>query len=211
MFAIELILCIMPTGVAGYFRKLLFVLITSLVCLIGLCEFSLYAQDNPYGIDNDCFEQFWLTERKIGSIDFASSLNELMSMSVKSSDRKALTLAYVLKLRDAIDRKDEVDVDESLSGLLVTAESAELSQYYYHGYVLAASFYNNIGMTTKSLALAQEMETVSKMNADVYGRWSSDRCLASLYIARHNNKAAREYLLEAIDIFRSTKSHILSN
>ncbi|MCR5408318.1 MAG: hypothetical protein K6E61_04350 [Bacteroidales bacterium] len=68
--------------------------LTTLV-LLAAALFSLDAQENPYGIDQECHNLLEEVMHLEGKIGFDSANSELLSKAIEKGDTKAQTIYYV--------------------------------------------------------------------------------------------------------------------
>lgn len=87
-------------------RKILIMAVAVLLASIGL-----KAQNNPYKIDDTCYEYMCKADALIGKEGFEQANEALLKAAEAASDTKALVLYYVEKLRDICTRRVSPDTD----------------------------------------------------------------------------------------------------
>ena len=94
-------------------------LIVAVAVLLG--SIGLQAQNNPYQIDDTCYEHMNRADALVGKEGFEEANEGLLKAAVAASDNKALVLYYVEKLRNSCLRKGASVAD-------VLAALAELTE-----------------------------------------------------------------------------------
>lgn len=177
-------------------------------------------QNNPYGIDDTCFEYFQLAESLVGdtttdAFEFANSA--LLKRAQEKGDEKARALHYVCKLkrtiRFAMEMKDKEaandKVDQQRAETCAIAKETGYMQYYYYSFSLCQNYYINTQQEVHAQALLQNMMEISTKNGDEYGIWESNGYIATLYQRQNDLLNARKHLLRVLDIYENTSDEAI--
>ena len=167
------------------------------------------AQNNPYGIDDECFVLFQRAETMAGFVSdekFNAVNDSLMHTALAKKDDKAQVLYYVERLKH-LNRsleKDETRILKAFEELKTISLSHGYKQYFYYAYELVQNFYYNSGRPNTAIELLQEMQGYAIDHNDPYGMWYSARYLAALYLSLGDNVSAKRYILESIRVYNET-------
>ncbi len=176
--------------------------------LFALLSVIPMAADNPYEIDEACYQLMMKAEGAINTPEFAALNEQFRNLSRQKGDKKAETLSYVLEMRDLTRRPSSPEndraVDEAQQRLMASARQNGYSQYDYFAYQLAINYYHNKGQAVRMVALANEMREKALAEHSEYGLWQGDSYLAKLYIAQNDYLTAKEYILRAIQTWETT-------
>ncbi|MBO6247474.1 MAG: hypothetical protein J6N54_01525, partial [Bacteroidales bacterium] len=179
-----------------------------LALLVLALPMKAAAQNNAYSIDDECYTYFRQAEGLVGKPGFQEANNQLLKLARLKGDTKAETLYYVEELKNITKfpstPENDAKVDEAHTRLKQVAKQFGLSQYYYYAYQLAETYYYNNDKVSKSFALAQEMHQQAVADNDEYGIWCGDKYLASIYIDQDDFVSAKEFILDAINVFHNT-------
>ena len=183
------------------------------IILFLAAALSLYAQDNPYGIDDDCYACLREAESLEGKVGFDRANAALLSKSVEKGDTKAQTLYYVERLKNAIallkdkettTQQQDDEILKYMEDLKRVASDLGLSQYYYYAYDLAQGYFYSHGKLVHTMELVQDMREQAIARKEPYGIWMGNRYLISLYIAQNDYISAKKYIKEAIQVYETT-------
>lgn len=191
-----------------------------IVALLAVAFHSAPAQNNPYAIDDVCFEYFRMSESLVDDLSndaFEIANDALLRRAQEIGDHKARTIYWVgqLKRTSRVARRMEdriagnMMVDKALQDLLTVARETGYSQYLYYGYELSQNYYINTRQEIRAQKLLQEMMDVATKNQDEYGLWQGQRYLAALYQRQNDLLNARQYLRRVIDTYTTTSSDII--
>jgi len=178
----------------------------------------LAAQNNPYEIDDVCYEYLQRGELTVDNLDtdeFEQVNARLLEQAIVRHDEKARTLYYVFALRRQC-RKGEAAppeqrkeanqaVDEAFNILKTVARETGLTQYYYYSYDLTQSYYFSSGQVSKAFTLLNVMLQDSEQENDEYGLWQALRFLAQVYQQQSDLMNTRRYLKQCIELYNTTK------
>lgn len=175
-------------------KKLLSFLIT-LPCALLM----LHAQNNAYGIDDQCYNLFRETEALLGKEGFEQANEALMAEARKKGDTKAETLYYVEQMKNftqskrlkPVTEEDDAHLGELMEALKQNALKNGYSQYYYYAYEMAQTYFYNHDKFYRTMELAQEMQAYAAQKGDEYGLWMGTRYLVSLYVAQNDYLSAK--------------------
>lgn len=178
------------------------------------------AQNNPYAIDDECYEYFLLTESLVNDISseaFEYANDALLKRATEVGDEKARTLYYVGKLkresrlsramddRGAANARMELQLKETTSIALETG----YMQYFYYAYSLCQNYYVNTQQEVRAMTLLQDMLDIATRRGDEYGIWQSHGYLAAMYQLQNDLLNARKHLRMAVGIFDSSEDKTL--
>ena len=181
----------------------------SLLIALTVSAISASAQNNAYGIDNECYVLFQRAEALSGTTDenlFNLINDSLLHTALAKNDRKAQVLYYVERLKHAtrMTPKDETRILKAFEELKTISLSAGYKQYFYYAYELVQNYYYNSEKTITAIELLQEMQAFALENSDAYGIWSSSRYLVSVYLALNDYVSAKKYILQSIKVYNET-------
>ena len=181
----------------------------SLFFVLAVAGISASAQNNAYGIDDECYVLFLRTEAISGTTDeelFNQINDSLLHTALSKNDRKAQVLYYVERLKQATNTnpKDETRILKAFDELKTMALSYNYRQYFYYAYELVQNYYYNSGQNITTIELLQEMQSFALEHSDAYGIWFSSRYLVSVYLALNDYVSARKYILQAIKVHNET-------
>ena len=163
------------------------------VILLLSAFLPLAAQNNPYEIDDICYESLQRAEQTVDDLntdEFEQANARLLELAIVRHDEKARTLYYVFALR-RLCRKGEVAtpeqrkqandaVDHAFNVLLDVSRETGLTQYYYYSYDLTQNYYFGTGQISTAFTLLNKMLEDSEQENDEYGQY--DRALISIAI-----------------------------
>ena len=181
----------------------------SLFLTLAVWGVSASAQNNAYGIDDECYILFQRIEAISGTTDeelFNQINDSLLHTALAKNDRKAQVLYYVERLKQATRTtpKDETRILKAFEELKTIALANNYRQYFYYAYELLQNYYYNSGKTITTLELLQEMQAFALEKSDAYGIWASSRYLVAVYLALNDYVSAKKYILQAIKVHNET-------
>jgi len=166
------------------------------------------AQNNAYGIDDECYALFLRAESLSGAVSdeqFNQVNDSLLHTALAKSDKKAQVLYYVERFKHIIRSKgDENLILKSFEELKTISLSYGYKQYFYYAYELLQNYYYNSGRANTAIELLQEMQAVALEQSDAYGLWYSSRYMVALYLAMNDYVSAKKYILQAIKVYDET-------
>ena len=167
------------------------------------------AQNNPYGIDDECYALFQKAENLAGVVsdeEFNLVNDSLLQTALAKGDNKAEVIHYVERLKHLKSGpfSNEERVLKAFEELKAIALSYGYRQYFYYAYELVQNFYYNNGRPNTSIELLQEMQAYAIEQNDAYGMWSSSRYMVLLYTAMNDYVTAKKYILEGIRVYNET-------
>ena len=183
-----------------------------LLCLL-LMTFSsaikTHAQNNPYGIDDECYVLFQRAETLAGFVsdeEFNLVNDSLLHTALAKRDTKAQVLYYVERVKHL--NRGPIQNEERLLKAFEELKTISLSygykQYFYYGYELVQNFYYNNDKPNTAIELLQEMQAYAIAHNDSYGMWHSSRYLVALYLAMSDYVSAKKYILQSIQVHNET-------
>jgi signal transduction histidine kinase len=181
----------------------------SLFLAFSVSAISVSAQNNAYGIDDECYVLFLRAESVAGTTDehlFSQINDSLLQIALAKNDSKAQVLHYVERLKHATRTtpKDETRILTAFEELKTVALDKNYKQYFYYAYELVQNYYFNSGKTITTIELLQEMQAYALERSDSYGIWYSSRYLSAVYLALDDYVSARKYILQAINAYNET-------
>lgn len=190
-------------------------LIALLLFLGTATAFRGFAQENPYGIDAQCYDYFIMAESLVGDTSnnaFEVANDALLKRAIECSDEKARTIHYVENLKRTIriaragtNRLEENQkVEAARQEVMRVSTETGYPQYFFYAYELTQTYYINTSQEGHAQTVLQEMLRVSQERKDEYGLWLGKRFIATLYHNQNDTKNARKYFLEAIRIHDET-------
>lgn len=186
--------------------------LTTLV-LLAAALFSLAAQDNPYGIDQEFHKLLEEAMHLEGKIGFDSANSALLSKAIEKGDTKAQTLYYVERLKNATallkDKKNTTQAEDEnilkyMEDLKRVASDLGETKFFYQAYDIVQSYYYIHGKLVHTMELVQDMREQAVARKEPYGIWMGNRYLISLYIAQNDYISAKKYIKEAIRVYETT-------
>lgn len=175
-----------------------------LLAIIVALPLRVSAQNNIYEINDECFKAYDAADKALGTSAFDDLHSALIDVCEATGDTKALTLAAILKLSQAISIKDEPAIEAAFEKAKDVALKSGYMQYYYFAYTKAATYYFNNHQVLKALSYASKMKEDAESFGDVYGRWNCSRFLGTVNAEMYHFRDARNFLREAISIYDST-------
>ena len=167
-----------------------------------------WAQNNAYGIDDECYALFERAEALAGVSDQEFNLvnDSLLHMALDKRDNKAQVLYYVERLKHVNHgpMADEQRVLKAFEELKTISLSYGYKQYFYYAYELVQNYYYNNGKANTSIEMLQEMQAYAIEQNDAYGMWYSSRYLAALYLDMSDYVSAKKYILQSIQVYNET-------
>ncbi len=181
----------------------------TITLLLLLSAFAhLQAQENAYGIDDSCYEPYLTADALVGKPGFRDANVKLLEQASLKGDKKAITLYYVLELKDLTrypsSKENDEAVDRAGETLKDVASKNGYMQYYYYAYQLQQVYYYNNKKINRTLDLVRKMQAEALSNNDAYGLWSADRFLGSLYIEQNDYVSAKPHIVAALNLYNST-------
>lgn len=204
-------------------KKRLLTLLFAVVALM-LAPPPSAAQNNPYDLDDECYELFKKAELVVGKDGFQEVNDAFLRTAIQKGDTKAQTLFYVERLKDitrrstaafkarggnVVNPEEDAAVLKAHEELKSVARQLGYSQYFYYSYDLVQNYYYNTGRFVRVMELAQEMEATAHENNEEYGVWMSYRYMVSLYVSQNDYISAKKYILKALDIYNNTTDPVV--
>ena len=196
--------------------------LTTALFLLLTALWPLVAQNNPYGIDDRCYECLQEVERTVEILntdEFEAANEQFMNLAVERNDEKARTLYYVFALRRLCalgvnvppeQRRQTNDaVDDAFDRLREVARETGLTQYYYYSYELAQNYYFNTRQVSTVFTLLDKMLIDSERENNDYGAWQALRFLAQVYQQQEDVVNTRYYLLQCLDLYETSRDSVI--
>ncbi len=198
-------------------RKTVTIILLALCCLAGSVA-PLAAQNNPYAIDDECYKYFQQAELLVGKEGFEEVNNALLRTAITKDDKKAQTLYYVVRLKNATrlipnhtytTEQQDREILQYMEDLKEVADKFGYPQYFYYAYEIAQNFFYNHDKIIRTMELVQELQQVATQRKDAYGLWMSQRYMVSLYVAQSDYISAKTYIQKAIKIYEESKDPVI--
>ena len=194
--------------------------LTTILIFVFSALSPVLGQNNPYGIDDTCYEYFQIAETMVSDTEsdaFDYANNALLKAAEECGDEKARTLYYVGKLKRASRLARAMDdreagnqlVEHQKEETMAVARATGYMQYFYYAYSLCQTYYVNTNQNVHAQALLQEMMDVSAREGNEYGIWQSHSYLSTLYHRQNDMFNSRRHLLRAIEIYDSTEDETI--
>lgn len=178
------------------------------------------AQNNPYAIDDECYEYFLLAESLVSDTSseaFEYANGALLKRATEVGDEKARTIYYVEKLKRGgrLSRimDDRAAANARMESLLKETTNIAMEtgyiQYFYYAYSLCQNYYVNTQQEARAMTLLQEMLDIATSRGDEYGIWQSHGYMAAMYQLQNDLLNARKHLRKAVGIFDSSEDKTL--
>ena len=184
-----------------------------ILTLMAAGAVALRAQDNPYGIDGECYSLLTQAEGLEGKVGFDYANAALLSKSIEKGDAKAQTLYYVECLKNAVaslrDKpvttlQDDEKVMNLMEDLKRVATDLKQTQLFYYAYDIVQTYFYQHGKLVHTMELVQDMREQAVARKEPYGIWMGNRYIISLYIAQNDYISAKKYIQEAIWVYEHT-------
>lgn len=180
-----------------------------LCLMIASSGHTALAQNNPYGIDDECYVLFQRVETLAGFVsdeEFNLVNDSLLHTALAKRDNKAQVLYYVERVKHL--NRRSIQYEERLLKAFEELKTISLSfgykQYFYYGYELVQNFYYNNGKPNTAIEMLQEMQAYAIEHNDAYGMWYSSRYLVALYLSMSDYISAKKYILQSIQVHNET-------
>ena len=185
------------------------------VCIaVLICStlISVFAQNNPYSIDDTCYEYYKMADKLVVDTNtdaFEIANNALLKRAQEVGDEKARTIFYVEKLKRVI-RFARIEEDHQIGNEMVEKQRLETQQvsretgflqYFYYAQTLVQTYYINTRQEIHAMALLREMMDIAAREQNEYGLWQSNIYVAILYQRQNDIINARKHTRNAIDIY----------
>ena len=172
---------------------------------------SLRAQNNPYDLDDECYESFIRLRGAVGTADYDRIRDEHMALCMRKKDYKAEVIGYTMDLENASQLKDDKLMLKAVEETKSIARQYGFPQYYYHAYSRMMSYYfnKNGAYSAQAIEVLREMNRKAVEEKSDYGLWLSQRMLGEAYVATGDLSAAKSYFMEAVRIYDKTRDPVL--
>ena len=179
-------------------KSLIVVRMLLIVCLVGCIE-AMYAQNNPYKIDDELYGYYAKAFRQRTNPEGLLMADTLLRMAEAKGDGKAVCMALTIPINYYFAKRDAEHVAEAVARCKEASRKYNFMQYYYHAYTMEINTLLNIGRQRAAFAMAEEMRRESVENGDHYGFFCCLRMMGNLYYARgdYHKAAAVEALKES--------------
>ena len=184
-----------------------------LITILLAVSLVLGAQNNPYGLDDECYAIYYNVEQLVGKPNFDKENNRLISTAILKRDTKAQTLYYVERLKDLTVRlaekktttqKEDDQVLEYMEDLKRVATDLDQPQYFYYAYDIAQNYFFSHDKLYQTMELVKDMREQAVERNEPYGIWMGNRYIISLYIAQNDYISAKKYIAEAIRVYETS-------
>lgn len=179
-------------------KSLIVVRMLLIVCLVGCIE-AMYAQNNPYKIDDELYGYYAKAFRQRTNPEGLLMADTLLRMAEAKGDGKAVCMALTIPINYYFAKRDAEHVAEAVARCKEASRKYNFMQYYYHAYTMEINTLLNIGRQRAAFAMAEEMRRESVENGDHYGFFCCLRMMGNLYYARGDYHKAAANFQEALD------------
>ena len=187
-------------------------IILTLAALV-LAALPLVAQNNPYALDDECYDLFQKAEDLVGKEGFDAVNEELLRVAREKGDTKAEVLYYVDRLKHATRGRgkpgNDALVEAAMAELVRISKEKGYNQYYYYAYHLTTNYYYNSGQIVHAYDLLIQMQDSAINEKDEYGLFSSWCYMVDLYIHLKDYVSAKTYIVRALDLYNTSKDETL--
>lgn len=124
-------------------RRFISIRLVLALILLAFPKGVLVGQNNPYGIDDDCYRHFTAALSLVGRPGFEERNDSLLTVAIARNDDKAQVLHYILKLR-SVSRDPDCDAARltvTQKELMDIALEKGYMQYYFQSYETVRNFY----------------------------------------------------------------------
>ena len=174
------------------------------------------AQNNPYLIDDVCYQYFNIGETLMDDLSndaFDLAINALLKRAKEVNDEKARTLYYVERTKRSTRvarRMTDLSaanalVEQNRRETMAVARETGYMQYFFYAYELAQNYYVNTHQEVHAQALLTEMMDIAEKENNEYGLWQSQRYISMLYQRQNDLLNTRKYLKEVIRIYENSE------
>ena len=179
---------------------------------------TVRGQNNPYQINDECFDLYQKAELSVGKDEFQEIGAALLEAALRTGDTKAQTLYYVVNLKHTIrliptqvlsTPEQDATVLAAQEKLKDVAQKYGFPQYYYYSYELVQTYYFNHLKPIRTLEVLQEMQQVAAQRQEPYGEWISYRYMVSLYVSQSDYITAKKYINLALEIYDKSTDPII--
>ena len=184
--------------------------ILTTVAVLLSAAFSATAQNNAYGLDDECYDLFMKCEQTYGTTKFGESAEKLLQAALKCGDTKAQTLYYVEMLKHQTrlvpsgtqtTQEQDNEVLRLQQKVKDVADELGYKQYFYYSYEIVQNYFYNHKKDIKVIELSKEMQSIARERNDEYGLWMSYRYMVALYIDESDYISAKPYILQALKLY----------
>ena len=186
--------------------------LVSIALIFCSALFTAFAQNNPYSIDDTCYEYFKMADKLVSETDtdaFEIANNALLKRAQEVGDEKARTIFYVEKLKRTI-RFARMEEDLQVGNEKVEKQRRETQQvaretgylqYFYYAQTMTQTYYMNTRQEIHAMSLLREMMDIATREQNEYGLWQSNIYIAVLYQRQNDIINARKHARTAIEIY----------
>lgn len=194
-----------------------------ILILMLLVPASLWAQNNAYKIDDECYSYFRTAEQTVDDVEssaFDVAVQGLLESALRKKDVKAQTIYYVeilkreSRLAQTARTQDISSWDSSMWNARIeearetaqrVARATGFMQYYYYASELCQTYYFNTRQDIQATEMLTAMMEEAKENEDEYGMWKCLMYLSKLYLRISDKINNQKYLRQVVRIFETTQ------
>lgn len=180
------------------------------------------AQNNAYGIDDECFPWFRQAEHSLDDFEsdsFDVAMQNLLETSVRKKDSKAQAIYYTeivkrLSHEAQAVRKENLGawdstqwnarMEEARETAQRIAKASGYMQYYYYASELCQTYYFNTKQDIQAAEMLTAMMEEAEENGDEYGTWKSLMYLGKLYLRISDNHSTKKYLKKVVNMYETS-------
>lgn len=173
----------------------------------------LAAQNNPYEIDDACYQLYLEADELTGRDGFEQANARLLELALAKDDTRAQTFYYVERLKDLTRRlrpvkhstnEQDALVIQYMEDLQEVAQGFGYKQFYYYAFELAHDHFYSHEKIVRTMELIEEMKRKAEREKDEYVRYMAARYLVSIYVNQNDPVSAKSHIQDALRIYAST-------
>ena len=173
-------------------------LLLTVMCLVG-CIGALYAQSNPYKIDDELYA-YYAKAFRIRTQQVALAMADtLVERAQAKGDLKAECMAMAIPLNYYFYQHDAEGLAVAVAHCKETALRNGYTQYYYHAYTMEINNLLNMGRHMAALKMTEQMRVDALEREDKYGFFCCLRTLGNLYFIRQEYNTSVLHFKEALE------------
>lgn len=172
-------------------RSILTMLLLGMSCL-------LFAQNNPYSI-NDRIYEIYQEALRVRTQPKALELGEeMLDLSLQLKDKKAEVMSYLIPLSYYVNNKDTANVSKTAQKVREVARNNDYAQYYYYSFNQESVALLNSNDNARAINLLGQMRREATAEHNTYGMYTSYISLGHVYQNIFNfNESEEMYVMAA--------------
>ncbi len=166
---------------------------------LSMCFGSVYAQNNPYEIDDSLYKIFVEADKTIGSQSSCLLAEKMDRMAQIKGDKMAQCMAHCVLLLNHVKLKNTDKVRATSEKLCSLAVAYNYLHYRYFAWSNDLVFSLNNNLTFYAMELAKKMRQQAELEKDKYGLYMALKAMGNVALARGNYYLAAKYYRETVD------------